>query len=61
MMSSSKGSQKVLMNKKRMIEETFKCFICLDELTNPVLCPNCSKFSCKKCISVLNHLNFRNG
>lgn len=35
----------------KTIVEVFKCFICMEKLTNARLCPRCSKLCCYPCIS----------
>ncbi|KAJ9049328.1 hypothetical protein DSO57_1025635 [Entomophthora muscae] len=31
-------------------EEVFRCYICLQNLTKPTICPKCSKLCCEPCI-----------
>lgn len=31
-------------------QEIMKCFICLNNVRDPVLCPSCSKFACESCL-----------
>ena len=32
-------------------DEIFKCFICFGKIQDAVLCPKCSKFCCKDCMT----------
>jgi RNA-binding protein YhbY len=36
-------------NKRVLVEEFFRCLICYDKASKPLMCPYCSKFCCSKC------------
>ena len=38
-------------NASGRFDELFKCFICFGKIEDAVLCPKCSKFSCKDCMT----------
>lgn len=38
-------------NASNRFDEIFKCFICFGKIQDAVLCPKCSKFCCKDCMT----------
>ena len=43
-------------NLSQSVFDLIKCFICLDEVNEPLSCPNCNNYACKKCLETF----FRN-
>ena len=46
-------SEKIKEKEKEIgseIKDTVKCYICLDKITKPKMCPHCHRIACEKCL-----------
>ena len=43
-------SAKIEENIGSEIKDTVKCYICLDKITKPKMCPHCHRIACEKCL-----------
>ena len=43
-------SNRDIFNGLENIEDIIKCYICLDKIKDPCMCPYCQKLTCEKCI-----------